>query len=60
MIVKNYKSPHKMSFLFLVSGWALQYKQERNNEWGSTLVYCIFTILVKDMKPKKGYFSLST
>ena len=29
-------------------------EQERDSEWGPTLVHCIFTILFEDMKPKVG------
>ena len=41
---------------FLVSDWVVQHKQERDCESG-LIPMCLFTILLKAMKPKVGHFS---
>ena len=47
IFLKNFESLHKMIFPFLISGLVLQYKQDRDSEWGPTLEQCIFTSLFK-------------
>ena len=56
-VFKNDKALHIIQLSFLVPRQAMKYKQMQDTKWGSTPVYCFFTILHKLVISKVGHFS---